>query len=83
MMQVKGEKYEGWKNSLLVGALSFQHIARVELADGKYVKQERIIDQMARVRAIEESPDGYIYVATEGPGMLLKLIPLDAERNRK
>jgi glucose/arabinose dehydrogenase len=83
MMQVKGDKYEGWKNNLLVGALSFQHIARVELADGKYVKQERLIDQMARVRAIEESPDGYIYVATEGPGMLLKLIPLDAEGNRK
>ena len=83
MMQVKGDKYDGWKNSLLVGALSFQHIARVELADGKYVKQERIIDQMARVRAVEESPDGYIYVATEGPGMLLKLIPLDAEGNRK
>jgi glucose/arabinose dehydrogenase len=76
MMQVKGDKFEGWKNNLLVGALALQHIARVELADGKYVSQERLLDKMARVRAVEESPEGYIYVATEGPGMLLKLIPL-------
>ena len=78
MMQVKGDKFEGWKNNLLVGALALQHIARVELtADGKYVSQERLLDKMARVRAVEESPDGYIYVATEGPGMLLKLTPVE------
>jgi glucose/arabinose dehydrogenase len=76
MAQVKGDRYSGWKNSLLIGALSFQHVARVELADGKYIKQERLLDKMARVRAVAESPDGFIYVATEGPGMLLKIIPV-------
>lgn len=79
MMQVKGDKYPGWKNSFLVGALSLQHIARVEVAEGKYVGQERLIDQLARVRAVEEGPDGYIYVATEGPGMLLRLVPLEGK----
>ena len=78
MMQVKGDKYAGWQESLLVGALALQHIARVEVADGEYVSQEKLLDKMARVRAVEESPDGYIYVATEGPGMLLKLIPVKA-----
>ena len=76
MMQIKGNRYSEWKNSLLIGALALKHIARVELKDGKYVSQERLLDQMARVRAVEEGPDGHIYAATEGPGMLLKLIPL-------
>lgn len=76
MMQVKGDKYEGWKDNLLVGALALQHVARVELKDGKYVAQEKLLDKMARVRAVSESPDGFIYVATEGPGMLLKVIPV-------
>lgn len=80
MTQVKGEKYDGWKNDLLIGALALQHIARVELSDGKYVKQEKLLDKMARFRAVEESPDGYIYIATEGPGMLLKLIPLNGDK---
>lgn len=76
MMQVKGDKYEGWKENLLVGALALQHVARIELKDGKYVAQEKLLDKTARVRAVSESPDGFIYVATEGPGMLLKLIPV-------
>jgi aldose sugar dehydrogenase len=76
MTQIKSDKYPGWKNNFLVGALSLQHIARVEVQDAKYVGQERLIDQMARVRAVEEGPDGFIYIATEGPGMLLKLTPL-------
>ena len=80
MTQVKGDKYPGWENSFLVGALSLQHIARVDVSDGRYVGQERLIDQMARVRAVEQGPDGFIYVATEGPGMLLRLIPLDGRR---
>jgi aldose sugar dehydrogenase len=76
MTQVKGDKYEGWKNNFMIGALALQHVARVEVTNGKYVKQEKLLDKMARVRAVEESPDGYLYIATEGPGMLLKLIPI-------
>lgn len=76
MTQVKGDKYEGWKNNFLVGALAHQHVARVVVNNGKYVSQEKLLDKMARVRAVAESPDGYIYVATEGPGMLLKIIPV-------
>jgi aldose sugar dehydrogenase len=83
MTQVKGDKYEGWKNNLLIGALALQHVARVELSDAKYVKQERLLEKTARVRAVEQSPDGYIYIATEGPGMLLKLIPLKGGKTAK
>lgn len=77
MAIVTSDKYPEWNGNLMVGALALQHIARVELnAQGKFVKQEKLLDKMARVRAIEQSPDGYLYVATETPGMLLKLIPV-------
>jgi aldose sugar dehydrogenase len=76
MAQVTGDKYPGWKNNILVGALALQHVARVELDNKKYVKQEKLLEKMARVRAIAQSPDGFIYVATEGPGMLLKIVPV-------
>jgi aldose sugar dehydrogenase len=77
MAQVTSDKYPGWKNNLLVGALALQHVARVELANNKYVKQEKLLQDKARVRAIAQSPDGYIYIATESPGLLLKLIPVE------
>ncbi|MBT1703223.1 PQQ-dependent sugar dehydrogenase [Chryseosolibacter indicus] len=75
MALVTQDKFPGWKNNILVGALSFQHVARVEIENGNYVKQEKLLDKVGRVRAVAESPEGFIYVATEGPGMLLKLSP--------
>ncbi|HYC84137.1 MAG TPA: PQQ-dependent sugar dehydrogenase [Chryseosolibacter sp.] len=82
MAILKGDKFPGWKSNLLIGALAFRHVARVVIEDGKYVKQEKLLDQVARVRAVEESPEGFIYVATEGPGMLLKLSPAVKEPGR-
>jgi aldose sugar dehydrogenase len=76
MALVTSDKFPGWKNNLLIGALSFQHVARVELENGKYVKQEKLLDKVARVRAVAQSPDGFIYIATESPGLLLKISPV-------
>ena len=77
MAQVKGNKFPNWKNNLLAAALAHTHVARVELKDGKFVSQERLLEKIGRVRAVEESPDGYIYVATETPGMLVRLVPAE------
>lgn len=75
MMLVTSNRYPDWKGNLLIGALSFRLIARVQLSDTKYVKEENLIKDMARVRLVSQSPDGYIYAITEGPGLLLKLAP--------
>jgi glucose/arabinose dehydrogenase len=72
---VTSDKYNGWKGSLLLGALAGQHVARVEVKDGKSVGQERLLEGIARVRAVKQGPDGYIYVLTESPGMFLRLMP--------
>jgi aldose sugar dehydrogenase len=77
MAMVTSDKFPQWKNNLLVGALAFQHVARVELEGTKYVSQEKLLDKIARVRAIAEHADGSIYVATESPGMLLKISPAE------
>jgi aldose sugar dehydrogenase len=73
---VHGDKYPGWRGNLMVGALAGRHVARVELSGTAYVAEERLLEGLARVRAVAQSPEGYLYVATEGPGMLLKLIPI-------
>ena len=78
MVLVTSDRYPEWKNNILVGALALQHVARVELdKNGKYVTQEKLLDKKARVRAIAQSPDGYLYVATESPGQLLKIVPVE------
>jgi aldose sugar dehydrogenase len=77
MTMVTSDRYPNWRGNLLVGALSHQLVARVEVADKKFVKEEKLLEKIGRVRAVVQSPDGYIYVATENPGMLVRLVPVD------
>jgi glucose/arabinose dehydrogenase len=77
LTMVTSDRYPGWKGNLLVGALSHQLVTRVEIADKKFVKEERLMEKIGRVRAVVESPDGFIYVAMENPGKLVRLVPVE------
>jgi glucose/arabinose dehydrogenase len=72
---VTSKLYPDWKGNVLVGALAHRHIARVELDGSKFVKEEKLLQDKGRVRHVAESPDGYLYVVTEGPGQILKIVP--------
>ncbi|RPD50804.1 PQQ-dependent sugar dehydrogenase [Paracnuella aquatica] len=75
MAIVTSDRYPGWKGNLLVGALSFRYVARVQLDGAGYKGEEKLLENIGRVRHVAQSPDGYIYVLTEGPGQLIKLQP--------
>jgi glucose/arabinose dehydrogenase len=77
MTFVKGDRYPGWKNNILSGSLRFNHVNRSVTRGEKIIHQERLLEGIGRVRNVEVSPDGYIYVAIEFPGKILKLIPLE------
>lgn len=67
---VEGNRYPEWQGNLLVGALKFQLIARLELglqAEISSVKhEERLLKgQFGRIRDIRQGPDGYIYFITD------------------
>lgn len=72
---VTSDRYPDWKGNLLVTALAFRHIARVQLNNTAYASEEKLLQDMGRFRCVAQNPDGYIYALTEGPGLLLKLIP--------
>ena len=76
MAQVTSDIYPNWKNNFLVGALAQTHISRVEVDNGKYVKHERLLEKVGRVRMVKQGPDGYIYIATQSPGMVVKIVPV-------
>ncbi|MGV8879855.1 MAG: PQQ-dependent sugar dehydrogenase [Sphingobacteriaceae bacterium] len=72
---VTSNKYPEWKGNILVGALAFTHIARVQLNGTKYVAEEKLLQGIGRVRDVAQGPDGFIYALTEGSGLLVKLLP--------
>lgn len=73
MTQVTSDRYPGWKGSLMIGALAFRYVARVQLDGVKYAGEEKLLQDIGRVRHVAQSPGGYLYVLTEGPGQLIKL----------
>ena len=76
MALVTSDRYAGWKGDLLIGALAKTHVARVELDGKKFKGEEKLLENIGRVRCVAQSPDGYIYVLTEGTGLMLKLMPV-------
>lgn len=79
MTMATSDYYPDWKGNLFIGALVLQHVNRVVLSDTEYVSEERLLQGNARVRAIVESPQGRLYIATESPGALLRLVNTLAE----
>lgn len=71
----QGELFPDWENSALLGGLSGQVLVRVEL-DGEDAAVVGEWDMGERIRAVEEGPDGAIWLLEDGSdGRLLELRP--------
>lgn len=78
MAFLRSDKYgKAWQGNLFVGSLKFRYLARLELKDGKVVREERLLQDLEqRIRDVREGPDGLLYVLTdETRGQLLRLLP--------
>jgi len=71
---VTGDNYPEWKGHLLVGSLKFNYVELVKLDKDKVIGREKIAEDIGRVRNVKMGPDGYIYIALEGQG-IVRLIP--------
>lgn len=69
MAFVNTEMYPEWKNSLLVGALEFAYLERLEFEEGKVVAREKLLEGEGCVRDVRQGPDGYLYLSLEGKGV--------------
>ena len=74
MAIVSSDKYLNWKGNVLVGALKFSYLERLVLENNEVVKREKLFEDIGRVRNVVQGPDGYIYMAVEGKG-ILKIVP--------
>jgi len=77
MAFVTGNRYPNWTGDILNGALKFQLISRIEIEDGEYAHEERILEGIGRIRDVEMGPDGYIYFTNETEGTLSRIVPVE------
>ncbi|MEX0719814.1 MAG: PQQ-dependent sugar dehydrogenase [Balneolaceae bacterium] len=74
MAFINSEVYPGWQGDLLVGSLKFTYIAHLEMEGENVISEEKLAEDIGRIRAIEQGPDGYIYFTAENAGVY-RLIP--------
>jgi glucose/arabinose dehydrogenase len=71
-----GDRFPQWKNNLFVAALVKEALLRLEIEGDKVVHEEVVFRGMGRVRDVTTGPDGLIYVSLEGPGRIMRLVPV-------
>ena len=74
MAFVTGNRYKGWQGDALVGSLSFKFLSRLDVEGDNVLKEERLLQDIGRVRDVRLSPDGYIYISVEKEGVF-RLVP--------
>jgi glucose/arabinose dehydrogenase len=86
IMFYTGDKFPRWKNNLFVGALTTRQLIRVAFNQPSQAERREglLIPMDTRPRDVQQSPDGYIYVATEQSsggnatdGMVLRIEPVE------
>jgi aldose sugar dehydrogenase len=77
MVFYTGDRYPGWKGSAFVGGLASQALVRLTIENGRVTREERYLgDVGARIRDVQQGPDGLLYVVTDASdGKLLRLVP--------
>lgn len=85
MIFYNGDQFSEWRGHALVGGLSSHQLLRLEIEGDKLVSRETL-PLPARIRDVEEGPDGNLYVLTgprKGKGKLWQISPLETPGNEK
>ncbi len=81
-----GDKFPEWRSNMLVGALNGLSLQRVAFGQPSQAeRREALLRPLnIRIRDVQQSPDGYLYVATElrfagsdADGTVLRLEPME------
>jgi aldose sugar dehydrogenase len=65
-----------WQGNLFIGSLKFGYLDRIEIAGGKVVREEKLLQGIGRVRDVRQGRDGLLYILTdEENGKLVRLVP--------
>ncbi len=77
MAMYRGALFRNWDGDLLITALVERSLRRIELQNGRVVRQHLLLTELGeRLRDVTVGPDGAIYILTDGENArLLRITP--------
>jgi glucose/arabinose dehydrogenase len=70
-----GDVFPKWRNHLFVGTLTYQELRRLVIQNSRVIEEEVVLKNHGRVRDVVTGPDGFVYVALNGPDRIARLVP--------
>lgn len=75
MVFYQGDRFPGWKGHALIGGLTHKEVIILSF-DGTRVTDEDRLPMPARIRDVDEAPDGSVYVLTDqDDGRVMRITP--------
>ena len=76
LLMYSGDAFPQWQGNLFSGALKLTHLNRVSISsDNKAIAEERLLEDLnERIRALVQSPEGWIYFSTDS-GKIMRIRP--------
>lgn len=79
---VYGNRYPEWDGNVFIGAMIQGRLSRTVLKDGVAVHDERLLENIGRIRDVKFGPDQFLYLViedkkTENNSRIVRLIPLE------
>mgnify|MGYP003575608671 CR=1 FL=1 len=72
-----GDRYPGWKGSAFVGSMGPRALVRLTIENDRVTRKERYLGDLgARIRDVQQGPDGLLYLVTDDAnGKVLRVVP--------
>lgn len=79
---VYGDVYPGWQGNVFIGAMVQNRLDRTVFKDGVAVHDERLLENIGRIRDVKVGPDQFLYLVIEDKKVknnsrIVRLIPLE------
>ncbi|GHC23713.1 glucose dehydrogenase [Kushneria pakistanensis] len=71
-----GDAFDGWQGDALIASLKPGGIIRLHLEDGRVTGEARYLEELGRIRDVEQGPDGALWILTDnGDDALIRVLP--------